>query len=181
MSKTGVSWKLDRIRRRGYLRTPPSKGQRRVRPFVAFLALWIVASIVSRPSTSSTGSSPLLQGANVDQNVLSIFERACRDCHSDTTRYLWYSYVAPVSWWTEYHVASGRRHLNFSRWDTYPLLRRERLLSSIANQVKDREMPLSSYTLIHRDARLSASDITAIFQWTQAERVRLIAENTGRP
>ena len=67
--------------------------------------------------------------------------------------------------------------MNLSRWDQYPLARRERLLSEIANQVKDGDMPLPQYLLIHRNAVLSPADVTAIFQWTQAERARLIAEN----
>ena len=57
------------------------------------------------------------------------------------------------------------------------MIRRERALSEIANQVKDREMPLASYLLLHRSARLSEADGQAIFQWTQVERARLIIEN----
>ena len=56
------------------------------------------------------------------------------------------------------------------------MIRRERALSEIANQVQDREMPLALYVLIHRNARLSEADTEAIFQWTQAERTRLIME-----
>ena len=69
--------------------------------------------------------------------------------------------------------------MNFSKWSEYPLIRRERYLSEIANQVKDGGMPLSIYTLIHRDARLADSEIEAIFEWTQVERSRLISESTG--
>ena len=55
-----------------------------------------------------------------------------------------------------------------------------RSLSEIANQVKDREMPLSMYTLLHPRAKLSQEEIAAIFEWTQRERARLIAESSGR-
>ena len=71
-------------------------------------------------------------------------------------------------------------HLNFSRWSEYPVARQERSLSEIANQVKDREMPLPQYTWIHRDAKLSEADVNAVFQWTQTERARLIAESSER-
>lgn len=57
------------------------------------------------------------------------------------------------------------------------MIRRQRALSEIANQVKDGEMPLASYLLMHRSARLSEVDGQAIFQWTQVERARLIMEN----
>ena len=60
------------------------------------------------------------------------------------------------------------------------MLRRERALSEIANQIEDGEMPLASYLLMHRGARLSESDGQAIFQWTQVERARLIMESIAQ-
>jgi hypothetical protein len=144
------------------------------------LGLVGVLSILTPPSRSSHGSDALLQGAKIDPQVLSILERSCGDCHSEATHYPWYSYVAPVSWLIESDVSGGRNHLNFSRWSDYPVARRERSLSEIANQVKDREMPLPQYTWIHRNARLSPGDVNAVFQWTQTERARLIAGESGR-
>jgi hypothetical protein len=54
------------------------------------------------------------------------------------------------------------------------MVRKERNLSEIANQVKDRDMPLREYLWLHPGARLSDSDIDTIFLWTQEERLRLI-------
>lgn len=133
-----------------------------------------MASILTSPSRSGKANQPLLSGAQVDPPVLAILQRSCQDCHSEATRFPWYSYVAPVSWLVENDVYGGRRHLNMTEWQDYSLQRRERLLSEIANQVKDRDMPLVQYTLIHRNAKLSDSDVDAIFQWTQQERERLI-------
>ncbi len=146
---------------------------------IAFgLGLLIVAtSLVTGPPKSAGAGQAILSGARVDGRVLALLERSCRDCHSETTSYPWYSHVAPVSWLIRSDVTRGRRHLNLSRWSEYPLIRRERCLSEIANQVKDRDMPLRQYTWIHRDARLSDADVDAIFQWTQTERARLIAES----
>jgi len=144
------------------------------------LGLVGVLSILTSPSRSTHAGDPLLQGARIDPQVLSILERSCRDCHSEDTHYPWYSYVAPVSWLIESDVSGGRKHLNLSRWSDYPVARRERSLSEIANQVKDRDMPLVQYTWIHRGAKLSASDVNAVFQWTQMERARLIAEESER-
>jgi hypothetical protein len=141
--------------------------------------VWVAASLASHPPASGSTGGPLLAGARIEPQILSIFERTCLDCHSDHTQYPWYSYVAPVSWWLQNHVSEGRNHLNLSRWDAYPMPRRQRLLSEIANQVKDGEMPLWSYTLLHREARLSAADVDAVFRWTQTERARLIAETAG--
>jgi Haem-binding domain len=142
-----------------------------------FLGCIVVASIATAPTQSAAASEAVLTGARIDPKVLAILERSCQDCHSEITHYPWYSFIAPVSWLIRSDVTRGREHLNLSRWREYSIQRKERSLSEIANQVKDRDMPLPQYTLIHRDARLSDADVDAIFQWTQAERSRLIAEN----
>lgn len=144
---------------------------------VAFLAAFTLSGIFTSPRASGTEGAPLLSGAKIDSRVRLALERSCRDCHSDATRYPWYSYIPPVSWLIASDVSRGRKHLNFSEWSEYSIIRRERALSEIANQVKDGDMPISPYLLIHPDARLSARDTEAIFQWTQAERTRLIVEN----
>ena len=119
----------------------------------------------------------MLAGARVPEAVRATIDRSCRDCHSEATRFPWYSYVAPVAWLIASDVKNGREHLNLSRWNEYSLIRRERSLSEIANQVQDGGMPLAIYTWMHPDAVLSPADRAAIFEWTQAERARLIAEN----
>jgi hypothetical protein len=147
----------------------------------SFVGLLGVLSVLTSPRRSSRADDPLFVGAKIDPQVLSIIERSCRDCHSEATHYPWYSYVAPVSFLIQWDVSGGRKHLNFSQWSEYPVARRERNLSEIANQVKDGDMPLPQYLWIHRNAKLSQADINAIFQWTQAERARMIAENSGKP
>jgi hypothetical protein len=122
----------------------------------------------------------MLAGARVPADVRSTIDRSCRDCHSQSTRYPWYTHIPPVSWLIDSDVKHGRERLNFSKWSEYSVVRRERFLSEIANQVQDRGMPLAVYTLMHRDARLSDRDIEAVFAWTQTERARLIAESAVR-
>ena len=133
-----------------------------------------VASIFTAPARSAKAGQPLLQGSQADNRVLSLFERSCCDCHSERTQYPWYSFVAPLSWWVRRDVTKGKARLNLSRWNEYPMLRKERNLSAIANQVKDRDMPLREYLWLHPEARLSDSEIDTIFLWTQEERLRLI-------
>lgn len=150
-------------------------GRRLRNVFLVLVAALGAISVATAPHDSPVASAPLLEGADADPRVISILRRSCQDCHSDTTRYPWYSYVAPVSLLVRGDVVRGREHLNLSHWAAYSLIRRERLLSEIANQVRDRDMPVPAYTFIHRDARLSDSEIDALFRWTQAERERLIA------
>jgi hypothetical protein len=157
---------------------PTGRRQRKLRIAAGIGILIAVTSLATSPPKSAGGDQLILAGAQIDSRVLTLLQRSCRDCHSDITRYPWYSYVAPVSWLIRSDVTRGRRHLDLSRWSEYPVVRRERCLSEIANQVKDRDMPLLQYTWIHRNARLSDADVDAIFQWTQTERARLIAESS---
>jgi Haem-binding domain len=138
-----------------------------------------VVCVLAWPQIPDDAGAPLLSGAQISPSVRTLLDRSCRDCHSDATRYLWYAYVPPVSLLIASDVSRGRSHLNFSKWSEYPLLRRERALSEIANQVKDGGMPLTQYLWVHRDARLSPADREAIFQWTQQERLRLIMESAS--
>jgi hypothetical protein len=76
--------------------------------------------------------------------------RACFDCHSNQTKWPWYSHVAPTSWVMQRHVTVGRSVLNFSEWT-----RRWDLVEQAASQVIRREMPPRSYLLLHPEAKLT--------------------------
>lgn len=141
------------------------------------VVLVAVASFVTRPPLPP--GTPILTGAHIAPKVLARLNAACRDCHSDATRYPWYSYVAPASLLVQSDVRAGRERLNLSKWQDYSAVRRQRFLSEIANQVQDGGMPLPIYTWLHRDAELAEADKALIFEWTQAERARLIAEGLG--
>lgn len=91
-----------------------------------------------------------------------LFRRACFDCHSNQTVWLWYSYVAPVSWLVENDVDGGRRHLNFTEWN-----RPQRHAVHVAEQVKQGEMPLWYYLPLHPAARLSAAEKQALIEGAQ--------------
>lgn len=143
------------------------------------LAVILIVSLIHHPHPEPASNQSLLRGARVDASVLAIIDRGCRDCHSDQVRYPWYSYIAPVSWLIERDVAEGREHLNFSRWTEYSVVRRERCLSEVANQIRDGGMPLPLYIFMHAGARLSKAERDELFEWTQTERARLIAESVN--
>ena len=105
--------------------------------------------------------------------VSRLFQRSCMDCHSNSTNWPWYSYVAPTSWLVERDVHSGRRHLNLSGWQQYTNEQKQKLLADIASVVKNGEMPLPQYLLIHRQAALSSQEIETLYQWARTERKKL--------
>ncbi len=110
--------------------------------------------------------------AHVPPQVSAILDRACRDCHSNETRWPWYSRVPPSSVFVIDHVNEGRRHMNFSTWGTYDVEDAREFLVDVCALARKRDMPLASYTWMHRDARLSDRDIAALCAWTEAERRR---------
>ncbi len=100
--------------------------------------------------------------------VTDILRRACYDCHSHETSWPWYSRVAPFSWWLAEHVRDGRADLNFSRWPLFDFEARELMLRDIEKQIVDGTMPLRSYVLGHREARLSDRDREILLEWARA-------------
>ncbi len=98
------------------------------------------------------------------QEVEAILKRSCYDCHSNHTRFPWYSSIAPASFFTKMHVKEGREHLNFSRWNSYDDEKKLKYLQKIPKAIKSK-MPLPSYLLIHKDAKLSEDDKKALSNW----------------
>jgi len=101
-----------------------------------------------------------------------ILERACYDCHSDQTRWPWYSHVPLISIWIRREVDEGRRRLNFSTWADYASDpgTKEQKLDEIARLLKSGAMPPWYYAAIHPDARLSESERAAIARWIVEEK-----------
>ena len=105
--------------------------------------------------------------------VRQILATACYDCHSDHTRYPWYAEIQPVGWWLADHIKDGRRELNFSQFGTYPAKRQVKKLDALCDEVRDRTMPLKSYTFIHRSARLTDAQVAALCQWAEDAHDRI--------
>lgn len=111
----------------------------------------------------------------VPGRVQSILKTACNDCHSNTTVYPWYAEIQPISWWLAGHVDDGKRHLNFSEFTSYRPNRQFNKLEEIDAVLVEDEMPLASYTLVHRDAKLTADQKEILINWSKALRDSLQA------
>ncbi len=98
------------------------------------------------------------------KEVEAILKRSCYDCHSNHTNFPWYSSVAPVSFFTKMHVKEGREHLNFSKWNSYGDEKKAKYLEKIPKAI-EKKMPLPSYLLIHKDAKLSEADKKTLSEW----------------
>jgi hypothetical protein len=104
---------------------------------------------------------------------VDVFAHACVNCHSENTRWPWYSQVAPISWLVESDVKRAREHLNLSRWYSLEAADQRLRLTAIATVIENREMPPHKYVMFHPEAKLSADDSVRVIEWTHAERRRL--------
>jgi Haem-binding domain len=101
--------------------------------------------------------------------IEALLTRACYDCHSNQTRWPWYSRVAPLSWLVARDVALGRKELNFSEWGSYYPQTRKRKLQWIGRVLRERSMPPRAYRLIHPGARLTAAERATLDRWIESE------------
>ena len=120
---------------------------------VLLLAFIIIQFIHPKPNKAS-GNQPNNIGKTfpVPDDVKSILEKACNDCHSNNTRYPWYSNIQPVDWWLTNHIKGGKKELNLDEYNNRSLRYQYNKVGEIAKQVKEGEMPLNSYLWIHKDA-----------------------------
>ena len=58
----------------------------------------------------------LAEKYEVPENVRLTLKVSCNDCHSNLTRYPWYSKIQPIAWWLDDHIEDGKGHLNFSEF-----------------------------------------------------------------
>lgn len=101
----------------------------------------------------------------VPAKVGTILKTSCYDCHSNNTNYPWYSNIQPVRMLMDSHIKEGKENLNFSEWGNYSLRKQGNKLNEISKQIKEGEMPLTSYTLIHRNAILTSVQKEEVVHW----------------
>ncbi len=125
----------------------------------------------------------------------ALAERACYDCHSNQTKWPWYSNVAPVSWLLARHVQEGRDKLNFSEWGVnnssageargsdegehegeehesaegrHGEGREGHELEELVESVQEGEMPPAGYVRMHPEANLTEAEIEALITGLKA-------------
>jgi hypothetical protein len=102
---------------------------------------------------------------NMPPEVQTVLQTSCFDCHSNNTNYPWYSYIQPARFFMEEHIKEGKKDLNFSEFGNYSKRKQESKLKAMGKQIKSDEMPLSSYTLIHRNAILTTTEKEELINW----------------
>jgi hypothetical protein len=113
----------------------------------------------------------------VPANVSGILKTSCYDCHTNNTQYPWYSFIQPGAWLMASHIKNGKAMLNFSQFGDLSNRKQQSKIQGIINQVKDGEMPISSYKLIHTNAVLTPAQKTILINWAASAKDSLSLKN----
>ncbi len=128
------------------------------RIFFSLLGILVVGFLLIQwvPYGRNHTDPPVVQEPAWDNpTTKDLVTRACYDCHSNETKWPWYTNVAPASWLVQFDVDRGRQRLNFSEWQTSN--NNTRTADRLARSLQD-EMPPIQYLIIHADARLTATE-----------------------
>ncbi|HEU0109309.1 MAG TPA: heme-binding domain-containing protein [Flavisolibacter sp.] len=146
---------------------------------IGILVLLIVVQFIQPDLNKGSASSAqdVTHVVNVPDSVMSLLKTACYDCHSDNTRYPWYSKITPLNWWLKDHVDDGKKELNFSQFNKGTFKRKEHKMEEVAETVEKFEMPLKSYLWIHSEAKLNDAERKLLIDWATASRKQIMQDS----
>ena len=110
---------------------------------------------------------PVTGEIKAPEEVMAILRRSCYDCHSNETKWPWYSSLAPASLLVARDVHDGRKHLNFSEWTDYNFKQKKHKQEECGEMVATGEMPLWFYLPLHSEATLSDEEIELLVTWSE--------------
>ncbi|SFS77398.1 heme-binding domain-containing protein [Lutibacter maritimus] len=135
---------------------------------LAILAVVVLIQFI-RPekNNSQNYSNDISKVVDVPTEVQEILKTSCNDCHSNNTVYPWYSEIAPISWYLASHVNEGKEHLNFSEWTVYNENQKSHIIKDIEEELEEQKMPLKSYLIIHKDAKMTEDQYNTLLNWVK--------------
>lgn len=145
---------------------------------VAFAAMQLAPS-GARANPPVEAGHTIEANMNLPQHVQKVFDTACRNCHSNTTEWPWYSKVAPMSWLVARDVERARKIMNLSEWSVKAGRTPQSAISVLTAAcagVKSGRMPLPQYVMLHPEARLSEETKTAFCSWSAQETAQLVQQ-----
>ena len=144
---------------------------------IIFILLMIQSIQIDKTTESVNPATDFISVTAANTEVAGLLKTACYDCHSNQPTYPWYTNMAPVSWWIKHHINEGSQHLNFSIWGTYSEKRKNHKLEECIEMIEEGEMPMYSYTLMHKEAKLADSQKLQLVQFFKALKGNANFEN----
>lgn len=138
---------------------------------IAIIAIFILIQFIRIDKTNPTvdPEKDYLTISYAPEDIRIILKTSCYDCHSNETVYPWYSNFAPISWILKSHINEARDNMNFSLWADLSDASKIGAQENCLYEIEDNEMPLKSYTLIHRDAKLTNENKETLINWFNSQ------------
>jgi hypothetical protein len=125
--------------------------------WVVFIVLVGIQFIPVQPNeTEPVTTADFIEYYQPPIAIGNIIRSSCYDCHSNQTKYPWYSNIQPIGWLLQNHISEGKSELNLSEFGNQSNRMKQMKLKSIISQINDGEMPLQSYLLLHSEAKLDS-------------------------
>lgn len=118
---------------------------------------------------------------NTPESTANLIRNGCYDCHSNETKYPWYTNIQPVAWFLKSHIDEGRKKLNFSTFATYEPKRQAHKLYEAVEMVESGEMPLDSYILGHPEAQFTPDQKAQVLKYFNSVETDIRTENGLSP
>lgn len=132
-----------------------------MKKFIAFIVVLLVG-IQFIPVERT--NPPVQSDIDAPLEVKAILKKACYDCHSNETNWVWYTKIAPMSFLAVKDVNDGRKHLNFSEWGSYTD-KTEKMMEEIWEEVREEKMPPWQYRIVHSEAKLTQEEKGILRNW----------------
>jgi hypothetical protein len=128
------------------------------------LAIAVVAQFF-QPDRSVPTSAPandMLVMTQAPEEIKTLVQGACYDCHSYNSTYPWYASITPVNFWLQDHIVEGRGKMNFSRWNEATA---QEHAHECGEEIEEGEMPPGNYAFVHGHAKLNAEQKSTLVAW----------------
>ena len=143
------------------------RGIKQFGPVVKWAAIAFCVAFIAIQLVPVNRTNPPVEGdLRPAPEVASVLHRACYDCHSNETRWPWYSRIAPVSWVITRDVNEGRAALNYSTWNQLSAEKQAEAMKESWDEVAEGKMPTWYYVPLHPEARLTPNDQSVLRAWS---------------
>ena len=122
---------------------------------------------IDKTNPAPTPQMDFLTTKSTPESTAKLIKNGCYDCHSNETKYPWYSNVQPIAWFLHILFDEGRKELNFFTFATYEPKRQAHKLYEAAEMVQTDKMPLDSYVLGHPEANFSEAEKKELIEYFQ--------------
>ncbi|MFA7180596.1 MAG: heme-binding domain-containing protein [Bacteroidales bacterium] len=137
------------------------------------LSLWIVLIVlvgiqfvpVQRNEIEPVTNADFIEHYESPVVIGNIIRASCYDCHSNQTKYPWYSNVQPIGFLLQNHISEGKSELNLSEFGLLSNRMKRTKLKSILSQIDNDKMPMASYLFLHSEAKLDSLKKTLLVSY----------------